>query len=78
MKKKAPIIPQQYEGDILMATSSIFSNVVIRSEKSARAFVRAFEACQKNPDEIMSTIDVRKASDPANIEMVMKSLNINK
>lgn len=49
MKKKAPIIPQQYEGDILMATSSIFSNVVIRSEKSARAFVRAFEACQKNP-----------------------------
>ena len=59
-----------------MATSSIFSNVVISSEDSAKAVVKAYENFQKNPKETMSSIDVRKASDPSNIRRILGKLVI--
>ena len=60
------------KGGILIATSSIFTNVIIHSDESANAFIKAFEDFQKNPDQ--TSIDIREISDPSNIENILSKL----
>lgn len=61
-----------------MATSSIFSNIIVNSNDSVQAIVTAFENLQKEPNSEIPSIDIRKASDSSNISRVLRKLKKSK